>query len=507
MTEANSKEFDMAVGTSTVLESGMMEGENFYAPIESANESETVAQSHWSGPKTDTGQLCRSCANSSDYLIPIYEGEGLEHQLEYKIQKHLPIQVSSTDTLPLQLCYQCASTLIAWDSMISSCLEADKKLRAMQEAAEEPKTSEVYEGSQIEGDTEMLDSDDEPLISSKSKISEKSKSTPIKKNILLKAKSKTVPVKTEKTAANSKEGEDKERSECSNQEKSESVIMKKRKFPKEMETISVLSPTGALKSIYRCKLCGHKTNRSNNLKTHLQIHKRVVPYKCEQCGKKYQKRQDGKDHLNDIEIVLEYHNGQSKKLYKCKLCGHMSNRSYNLKKHLKSHESIQDFTCESCGGKCRQSKVKNYHVKEIEVVVMPDRDGKSRKLFQCKICGERFNRITNLRSHITSHKPISILTCKSCGKEYLGEKSLKEHSLNAHGEINATEINFPYKCEYCDQLFTEKATCELHRQTHAGEKPMELEDSELDIFLDCKQKSGRNSKRVSKKTRKECEVV
>lgn len=43
----------------------------------------------------------------------------------------------------------------------------------------------MYEGSQIEGDTEMLDSDDEPLISSKSKISEKSKSTPIKKNILV----------------------------------------------------------------------------------------------------------------------------------------------------------------------------------------------------------------------------------------------------------------------------------------------------------------------------------
>lgn len=83
----------MAVGTSSVLESGMMEGENFYAPIESANESETASQSNWSGSKNDTGQLCRSCANSSDYLIPIYEGEGLEHQLEHKIQKHMPIQV------------------------------------------------------------------------------------------------------------------------------------------------------------------------------------------------------------------------------------------------------------------------------------------------------------------------------------------------------------------------------------------------------------------------------
>lgn len=53
-------------------------------------------------------------------------------------------QVSITDTLPLQLCYQCASTLIAWDNMITSCIEADKKLRAMQEAAEEElKNTEV----------------------------------------------------------------------------------------------------------------------------------------------------------------------------------------------------------------------------------------------------------------------------------------------------------------------------------------------------------------------------
>lgn len=86
----------MAVGTANVLESGMMEGENFYAPIESANESEAASQSNWNSAKNDLEQLCRSCANSSDYLIPIYEGEGLEHQLEFKIQKHLPIQVKFT---------------------------------------------------------------------------------------------------------------------------------------------------------------------------------------------------------------------------------------------------------------------------------------------------------------------------------------------------------------------------------------------------------------------------
>jgi hypothetical protein len=30
------------------------------------------------------------------------------------------------------MCYQCASTLIAWHDLVVSCLEADKKLRELQ---------------------------------------------------------------------------------------------------------------------------------------------------------------------------------------------------------------------------------------------------------------------------------------------------------------------------------------------------------------------------------------
>lgn len=39
-------------------------------------------------------EICRVCANSSDHLIPIFEGEGLEHEISSKIQRYLPIQVS-----------------------------------------------------------------------------------------------------------------------------------------------------------------------------------------------------------------------------------------------------------------------------------------------------------------------------------------------------------------------------------------------------------------------------
>lgn len=65
-----------------MMESSMMEGEEYYNP----------EGSEWS-QKVDTGQLCRVCANANDYLIPIFDGEGLEHELGMKIEKHLPIKV------------------------------------------------------------------------------------------------------------------------------------------------------------------------------------------------------------------------------------------------------------------------------------------------------------------------------------------------------------------------------------------------------------------------------
>lgn len=37
--------------------------------------------------------LCRICANTSDHMVPIFEGEGAEHDLSSKILKYLPIHV------------------------------------------------------------------------------------------------------------------------------------------------------------------------------------------------------------------------------------------------------------------------------------------------------------------------------------------------------------------------------------------------------------------------------
>jgi hypothetical protein len=67
------------------MESSVTGGEEYYNPV----------GSEWR-QKVDTGQLCRVCANANEYLIPIFDGEGLEHELGMKIQKHLPIKVMCT---------------------------------------------------------------------------------------------------------------------------------------------------------------------------------------------------------------------------------------------------------------------------------------------------------------------------------------------------------------------------------------------------------------------------
>lgn len=43
--------------------------------------------------------------------------------------------MTKDDDLPLQLCYNCASTIIAWDALLLGCVEAEKKLISLKNAA------------------------------------------------------------------------------------------------------------------------------------------------------------------------------------------------------------------------------------------------------------------------------------------------------------------------------------------------------------------------------------
>lgn len=101
--------------------------------------------------------LCRLCANRSDHLIPIYSEEGMSNDLPNKMNLYLPVKVSEKDTLPLQCCYQCANTVLAWHELVVASEEADRRLRDLQIEAEkhlEGQNSMEHIDSEVKSDSE-----------------------------------------------------------------------------------------------------------------------------------------------------------------------------------------------------------------------------------------------------------------------------------------------------------------------------------------------------------------
>ncbi|XP_049877840.1 zinc finger protein 275-like [Pectinophora gossypiella] len=91
-------------------------------------------------------RVCRICASATDYLVPIFCGEGKQNNLAEKISTHLPITVSPQEQLPQNVCVSCAHTLLAWHELVACCRQADAALRTrldqiLQPQEPEPSTS------------------------------------------------------------------------------------------------------------------------------------------------------------------------------------------------------------------------------------------------------------------------------------------------------------------------------------------------------------------------------
>lgn len=80
----------------------------------------------------DVISICRLCANPNEKVIGIYSEEGLSNDLANKMNMYLPVKVSENDTLPLQCCWSCASTVLAWHDLVLASVEADRRLRNLQ---------------------------------------------------------------------------------------------------------------------------------------------------------------------------------------------------------------------------------------------------------------------------------------------------------------------------------------------------------------------------------------
>ncbi|XP_032676919.1 zinc finger protein 69-like isoform X3 [Odontomachus brunneus] len=428
--------------------------------------------------------LCRICANANDHLIPIFEGEGAELDLSNKILKYLPIHISRSDTLPLQLCYHCAVTILAWHELSKDCLNAEKKLLEMQHL--------LQDKQQVHNDVPLINLDvSTPVTSSISTISNITISqtdqancknntqdteeinkfnrscgvqTPFRvfldtQNVFWKPyrKRSVEPVCVKKPSAAKNcdsvwvavmdtsldQSAELPAEQPQNNDPLRSVEVEEvppsddgRKKRRKRRNVS--------KSHKQCAECGKCFKLKDSYLRHMRIHKDERPFTCHICGKQFRDSGGLSRHLKDVHAKL--------KNFTCDLCGRSFASKATREDHRRTHTGERPYVCDSCG-KTFKSKASLYIHSKLHTNEFPH---------ACSYCTKRFRRRQEMLAHVTTHTGEKNHTCDTCGKKFRIKSELARHQL-IHSE------NKPFACAKCGLAFRQKRYLNNHIKSRHNE--------------------------------------
>ncbi|XP_024882148.1 gastrula zinc finger protein XlCGF57.1-like isoform X2 [Temnothorax curvispinosus] len=425
--------------------------------------------------------LCRICANASNHMIPIFEGDGAEHDLSSKIIKYLPIHVSESDTLPLQLCENCANILIAWHELREGCLSAEIKLLQMQDTQLRNK-QQYYNPSSLDN-LEVTT----PMLTTAS--------TTIESNI-------TNPLPNQQDD-DKNEACDSEKINKSNRLKNQIVIpdrliahssrqaykmveYRNENNPIQTKTSNIidgnsestfssadnidnnkltehLSPTSISRQISSSNELPNDTKKKSteDKGTTLASQTRARSYTKKTKATLYTQQEHAAE-VNESNEYLEKSVKQSKAkkaaptspAMVCKFCNKKFRSRKSYWAHVRTHSDEKSYTCHICGKQFVQSGSLYYHLKHVH-------DGV--KNHTCDICGRSFAMKTAMEDHRRIHTGERPYVCHTCGKTFKTKASLYIHS-----KIHTDE--FPYQCTYCAKRFRWRQQMLGHLTVHTGEK-------------------------------------
>ncbi|XP_054272706.1 zinc finger protein 624-like isoform X1 [Macrosteles quadrilineatus] len=457
----------------------------------------------------DISQLCRICANPNEYLIPIFHGEGKEHELEEKISKHLPIKVAESDTLPTNLCYQCASTLIAWHDMVVGCIEADDKLKSV--SGKDTKTTdeitkndtEVEQDSnsqqasvpemQINNAAYILQEQEPELTSSVNEENVIEEIIPADKFDVIEDKtadSRSVRMEEQmEYSDNDLQDEllsDRESDEeygtlyncsickASNMALKDFLAHSKRHTKEEKQTAlneivnyKILKEQAAKSSaatlgfrvqeslessvtLYQCIVCGQGNLMLKQVALHSALHPHYLEsHFCSICQKQFPDQ-------NSLDCHFEMHLDNHDLI--CEYC----NRRFGMINEVEAHEDshfLAEYICADCRESFRSKELVLVHLKETHL-----NDS------ICLICDVELKSSRVIDNHFISHVTVRAVKrlspgffCDLCGKKYDSKVALQRHRIFLHND------RLPFICEHCGFYAYHETPLKIHLgKVHGG---------------------------------------
>ncbi|XP_077275204.1 uncharacterized protein LOC143904411 isoform X2 [Temnothorax americanus] len=421
--------------------------------------------------------LCRICANASNHVIPIFEGDGAEHDLSSKIIKYLPIHVSESDTLPLQLCENCANILIAWHELHERCLSAEIKLLEMQDTQLRNKQQYYNPTSldNLEVTTPMLTTasttiesnitnplpnqqdDDKNEACDSEKINKSNRSCgvrtpfrvspdtpkafwkPYRKRCQSRMRNPTKPSATAEDSDSvwtavmdtmhdqpSTVSEQLESNDQSVEPKEEYVATQRSVKNSDCDELRTITVAREEKKSERNQIL-------NDNSTHLVL-------------------DDKKDSKELCEILGNA--PHKEETFRCAECGRCFKLKDSYLRHMRIHKDERPFTCHVCGKQFRDSGGLTRHLKDVHAKL---------KNFTCDLCNRSFASKATREDHRRTHTGERPYVCDSCGKTFKSKASLYIHS-KLHTDV------FPHACSYCTKRFRRRQEVLAHVTTHTGEK-------------------------------------